>query len=200
MGIKHGFDRIGCPIADIDTPVLLVDFDALERNIQRMAEFGASNGVGIRPHAKAHKTPIIAHMQLVAGGVRDILISNEVVGSAKLKRLTALVRLARITVAVDARAGAEALSTAATATDTTVGVVVDVDVGQGRCGVAPGQPALDLAAAVLTMSGLSLCGLLGYQGALQHVPGHQARARAAHEVQRPVGGNQGAVREERVPP
>jgi D-serine deaminase-like pyridoxal phosphate-dependent protein len=200
MGIEHGYDRIGCPVADIDTPCLLVDFDALERNIRRMAEFGTTNGIGIRPHAKAHKTPIIAHMQLaagavgiccqkvgeaeamVAGGVRDILISNEVVGSAKLRRLTALARLAHIAVAVDARAAAEALSTAATATSTTVGVVVDVDVGQGRCGVAPGQPAVDLGAAALTMPGLSLRGLQGYQGALQHVPGHEARAQAAHEA------------------
>lgn len=200
MGIEHAWDRIGCPIEEIDTPALLVDLDLLEGNIRRMAEFGGRTRVGIRPHAKAHKTPLIAQRQLaagavglccqkvgeaevmVAGGVRDVLVSNEVVGAAKLARLVPLARLAQITVAVDAVEAAEALAAAARAAGVTIGVVVDVDVGQGRCGVAPGAPALGLAEKLAAMPGLALRGLQGYQGKLQHVVGHAARAQAAREA------------------
>ena len=200
MGIEHAWDRIGCPVEEIDTPALLVDLDILEGNIRRMAEFGGRTRVGIRPHAKAHKTPLIAQRQLaagavglccqkvgeaevmVAGGVRDVLLSNEVVGAAKLARLVPLARLARITVAVDAVEAAETLAAAARAAGVTIGVVVDVDVGQGRCGVAPGAPALGLAEKLAAMPGLALCGLQGYQGKLQHVVGHAARAQEAREA------------------
>ncbi len=200
MGIEHAWDRIGCPVEEIDTPALLVDLDGLEGNIRRMAEFGARTGVGIRPHAKAHKTPIIAQLQLAAGavgiccqkvgeaevmaagGVRDVLISNEVVGAAKLARLVSLAKLGRITVTVDALAAAEALSVAARRYGVTLGVVVDVDVGQGRCGVSPGDPALRLAEKLAAMPGLSVRGLQGYQGKLQHVVGHAARGQAAREA------------------
>ena len=69
MGIERAWDRIGSAVEEIDTPALLVDLDALERNIERMAEFGRANDIGIRPHAKAHKTAIIGHMQLRAGAI-----------------------------------------------------------------------------------------------------------------------------------
>ena len=200
MRANRQWEGIGCPIEAIDTPALLVDFDALQRNIERMAAFGAAHGVAIRPHAKTHKTPIIAHMQiaagaigqcaqkvgeaevLVAGGVADVLIANEVVGFEKLARLAALARTARITVAVDDELAAEALAEAASAAQVTVGVVVDIDVGQERCGVAPGQAALELGRRVAGLAGLEPRGLQGYHGAIQHVHGFEARTERAREA------------------
>lgn len=197
MAYEHAWDRIGCAVEDIDTPVLLLDLDMLERNISKMAELTAAAGIGLRPHAKAHKSPIVAHKQLdagavglccqkvgeaeamVAGGVREILISNEVVGRAKVARLTALARESRITVAVDAFEGAEAISAAATDKGVTIGLIVDVDVGQGRCGVAPGVAAVKLGERIASLPGVRLRGLQGYQGVLQHVRGYAARAQAA---------------------
>ena len=67
------FEEIGGPVAAIDTPALLIDHDVLQRNIQRMAEFGHTAGIDIRPHAKTHKTPVIAHMQVAAGAVGQLV-------------------------------------------------------------------------------------------------------------------------------
>ena len=197
MSIAHCWDRLGGAIEEIDTPALLLDLDALERNIQRMAEFAASAGINLRPHGKAHKSPIIAHRQLdagaigiccqkvgeaevmVAGGVHDVLVSNEVVGPAKLARLAGLARLARISVVVDSLEAGLALSDAVVAAGTNAGVLIDVDVGQERCGVAPGAAAVELAEKLRGRPGLELLGLQGYQGKLQHVEGHNARMAAA---------------------
>ena len=191
---------IGEPVEEIDTPALLIDLPALDRNIDRMAKFGSLHGIGIRPHAKAHKTAIIAQMQmragavglccqklgeaeaLVAGGITELTITNEVVESPKLKRLAALARFAQITVAIDALAAAEALSRAAQSLGTKIGVIVDVDVGQERCGVAPGAPALEIARKLIGLPNLTFRGLQGYQGKLQHVKGYDARARAAKDA------------------
>jgi 3-hydroxy-D-aspartate aldolase len=190
------FEGIGGPVAAIDTPALLVDHDALGRNIERMAEFGRTAGVGIRPHAKTHKTSVIAHMQvaagavgqcaqkvgeaeiLVAGGVKDVLVANEVVGPAKLHRLATLARQSRITVAVDHPDAVSALAEAARHHDVSLGVVVDVDVGLGRCGVLPGD-AVELGQHVSQLQGVELRGLQGYHGAIQHVHGYGQRAEAA---------------------
>ena len=200
MSIELAWDRIGCPIEDIDTPALLIDAAALDRNIERMADFGRSAGIHIRPHAKAHKTPMIAHRQLkagaigiccqkvgeaevmAAGGIPDILISNEVIGKAKLSRLVALARYTRITVAVDSKIGAEMLAEAAAAAGVTVGVVIDVDVGQGRCGVAPGDPAVLLGHDITKLPGIAFRGIQGYQGRLQHVHGYAQRVTAAQQA------------------
>src|SRR5208283_637404 len=111
--------EIGMSLVDVDTPALLLDLDAFERNLARMAEAAAGFGVRLRPHAKTHKCPVIALRQVAAGavgvccqkvseaeamvfgGVRDVLVSNQVVGAAKLARLAALAREARIGVCVD---------------------------------------------------------------------------------------------------
>ena len=191
-----GVAAIGGPASAIDTPALLIDHEALSRNIERMAAFGRSAGVAIRPHAKTHKAPPIAHMQiaagaigqcaqkvgeaeiLVAGGVGDVLVANEIVGAGKLHRLAALARRARITVAVDHPEAAAALAEAARHHGVTVGVVVDVDVGLGRCGVAP-DAALALGRHVAALDGVELRGLQGYHGGIQHVQGYGQRAQAA---------------------
>src|SRR6201991_1260304 len=116
---------------DIDTPALLIDLDAFEANLDRMAALLAPTGVKLRPHAKTHKSPVIAHLQMARGavgqcvqkvaeaeilawgGVPDILVSNEVVSPAKLARLAALARIARVAVCADHPQGVEAIEAAA---------------------------------------------------------------------------------------
>src|SRR6266540_4322349 len=178
---------LGTRIEDLDTPALVVDAAVLERNIARMAAWSRQTGCAVRPHAKAHKTPLIARKQLeadaigiccaklgeaeamVAGGVPSVLITSELVGAAKLSRLIALARHADVLVVVDDAANASELSRAATAAGLRLDVLVEVNVGQERCGVAPGAPAAALAATVAALPGLRFAGLQGYEGNLQHV-------------------------------
>src|SRR5215469_12731620 len=105
---------IGAALADIETPALVIDLDAFDRNIAKMAEFARMAGVRVRPHAKTHKCPAIARRQiaagavgqcvqkvgeaeaLVRGGVTDVLVSNLVVGERKLRRLAGLAREAKV--------------------------------------------------------------------------------------------------------
>jgi len=182
-------------IADLDTPVLLVDRAALARNIARMQQMAAQAGIAYRPHAKAHKSPVIAEMQLaagavgqccaklgeaevmVAGGVRDILITTPVVGRGKLSRLMNLVNEARVAVVTDSSANVGDLARAAQTAGRPIDVLIEVDVGQGRCGVRPGAAAGALAAEIADQKWLRFQGLQGYQGALQMV-GSAAERRA----------------------
>jgi len=191
--------------AEIPTPALLVDASALQRNLDRMAAFFAVGPCRLRPHFKAHKTPEIAKRQLAAGSCtgltcatvseaevaagfcEDLLIANEVVSPAKCDRVAALARRVRMTVAVDSRAGVDVVARAAQAAASDVGVLVDVNVGQERCGVEPGQAALSLARLVAS-SGLSLRGVMGYEGHLQGVRDRSEReARTRRAMQGLVG-------------
>lgn len=184
-------------IADLSTPALIVDVRALDANIARMAAFFAEGDCRLRPHFKAHKTPAIARRQLAAGGCvgitcatvseaeiaaafcHDVLLANEVVDPSKCRRLAAVAGRVTLTVAADSRDGVEALSAAATAADVSIGVLVDVNVGQQRCGVAPGAAALTLAQVVAASGGLSLRGVMGYEGHVQPVRERGDRAAAA---------------------
>jgi 3-hydroxy-D-aspartate aldolase len=187
-------------LLDIPTPALIVDVAALDRNIARMAAFFAGGPCCLRPHFKAHKTPEIARRQLAAGscvGITcatvseaeaaaelcdDLLIANEVVSADKCARVAALARGIAVTVAVDSIAGIEALAAASNAAGVTIGALVDVNVGQGRCGVEPGEAAVALARRVAARAGLTLRGVMGYEGHLQPLRDRaerEARARAA---------------------
>jgi 3-hydroxy-D-aspartate aldolase len=187
-------------LLDIPTPALIVDVAALDRNIARMAAFFADGPCCLRPHFKAHKTPEIARRQLAAGscvGITcatvseaeaaaelcdDLLIANEVVSADKCARVAALARGIAVTVAVDSIAGIEALAAASNAAGVTIGALVDVNVGQGRCGVEPGEAAVALARRVAARAGLTLRGVMGYEGHLQPLRDRaerEARARAA---------------------
>jgi D-serine deaminase-like pyridoxal phosphate-dependent protein len=191
--------RAGDAVAAIDTPALVVDLDAFERNLDLMAGAVRGAGVALRPHAKSHKCPPIALAQLerdavgiccqkvgeaeafVAAGVRDVLVTNEIVGAAKQARLAALARIATIGVLADDARNVAALGAAATAAGVTLDVLVEVDVGAQRCGVAPGAPAVALAQAIAATPGLRLRGLHAYQGAAQHLrtPGERRAAIAS---------------------
>lgn len=190
--------RIGAPLAEIDTPALVIDLDPFERNLAKMAAFAADAGVRLRPHAKTHKCPAIAQLQvaagavgqccqkvgeaeaLVAGGIRDVLVSNEVVGAAKLRRLAALARDARIALCVDDPLQVDAASRAAIDAGVTLGALVEIDVGMQRCGVATPEAARDLARRIAQAPGLAFRGLQAYHGAAQHMPPAERRAAIAH--------------------
>jgi len=168
--------------AAVDTPALLMDAGALKANIQRMATFFANRHCKLRPHFKSHKCTTIAKLQMQAGavgitcaklgeaevvadaGIRNILIANQIVGPLKIQRLLDLCRRADPMVAVDSADNVKMLSERAAAAGRRIGVLVEVDVGMGRCGVAPGQPALELARRVASSPGLQFKGLQGYEG------------------------------------
>jgi D-serine deaminase-like pyridoxal phosphate-dependent protein len=179
--------RVPRTLSEITTPALIVDVAALDRNIARMAAFFAAGPCRLRPHFKAHKTPEIARRQLAAGSCtgmtcatvgeaeiaadicEDVLIANEVVSAAKCVRVAALARRIRVTASIDSLVGLEALSRAARDAGVDVGVLVDLDVGQGRCGVQPGEAALILARQAAQSAGITLRGVMGYEGHLQPV-------------------------------
>ena len=168
-------------IHDLDTPALLLDLAKLERNIADMAAFAADEGIALRPHAKTHKTPQIAKMQLEAGavgltvaklseaevfveaGCGDILVAYPLVGERNHRRLIKLMRRASITTALDHMDIAESLSRAMTAAGMQLPVLVEVDTGLRRCGVLPGSPARDLALAVERLPGLRFEGILTHE-------------------------------------
>jgi D-serine deaminase-like pyridoxal phosphate-dependent protein len=188
---------IGMRVEDLDTPCLLLDLDMVERNLDVMARAFAGTGVRLRPHAKTHKTPRLALMQLergaigvccaklgeaevmAAGGVHDILVTSELIGTQKIRRLLGLARQVRVTTLVDALEPAEQISAAAEAAGLRLRCLLDIDVGTNRTGIAPGEPALALAQKVSALPGLNLIGLQGYEGHLQHVVDVEER-RAAH--------------------
>ncbi len=178
--------EIGAPFSDIDTPALVVDLDAMERNMALMAERVKALGVRLRPHAKTHKSAIIAAKQaalgavgvccqkvaeaeaLAVGGVRDILVSNEVVGARKLARLAALARQIRIGVCVDHFEQIAMFDAAARQAGSRIDVLVEIDVGGRRCGIAPGPLAVSFAAEIARCANLRFGGLQAYHGRAQH--------------------------------
>ena len=178
--------RPGDLLDAIETPALVLDLPAFERNLDAMAKAVAASGLRLRPHAKSHKCGAIARAQLargaigiccqktdealafVAAGIRDVLLTNEVVESRKLARLAAAAREARIGLLFDNVAAAQTASAAAAATGTTLDAYVEIDVGAGRCGVVPAQAGV-LAAAIAALPGLRFAGLHCYHGAAQHL-------------------------------
>ena len=188
--------EIGAPIEEIETPALLLDLDAFERNIASMASFAARAGVRVRPHAKCHKSPAIALRQiasgavgqcvqkvgeaeaLVRGGIKDVLVSNEVVGERKLKRLASLARDANIALCFDAPEQVDAASRVARDFGVELGALVEIEVGMERCGIAPGRDAALLARRIADAPNLKFRGLQAYHGSAQHLPGWQERAQA----------------------
>jgi D-serine deaminase-like pyridoxal phosphate-dependent protein len=181
-------------LAEVDTPSLLVDADALEANLHLMASYFATRPCKLRPHLKSHKCTRIAKLQMQAGavgitcaklgeaevvadaGIREILIANQIVGRIKIARLVELAKRADPIVAVDSRENVRTLSAVATAADLTLGVLVEVDIGMNRCGVKPGPLALDLVRLIASLPGLSFEGLQGYEGHLVDIRDETERA------------------------
>ena len=194
----HPQDLLGQSVNAIDTPALVVDLDAMERNLATMAAFASRHHVRLRPHAKMHKSAALAKLQiaagavgvcvqktseaqaLVAGGVYNIFISNEVVSPLKLAKIAALTRLVaphggKIALCVDALEGIERLATSmnearvASGVATQIDVFIEINVGQNRCGVEPGPPAVALALEIRKHPALNFAGLQAYHGMAQHL-------------------------------
>jgi 3-hydroxy-D-aspartate aldolase len=171
---------------EVDTPALVIDLDAFESNLDTMAALLAPTGVKLRAHAKTHKSPVIAKLQmsrgavgncvqkvaeaevLAWGGIPDILVSNEVVGTAKLARLCALSRIAKVAVCADDTGQVAAIEAAAADAGIRLTVLVEIDVGAGRCGVQPGPDAVSLALRIAASKHLIFGGLQAYHGSAQH--------------------------------
>ena len=180
------FKPVGTPVEELDTPSLVVELDALDRNIEAMHSFFRARAVSLRPHVDSHRCPAIAHKQLAAGGTvggicvttlgqaevfarsgfNDIFVSSVVVTPVKIARLCALARRTRMTVATDNPNKVRDLSEAAAANHVSLNVVVDINTRLNRCGVDPGQPAVDLAETVSRADGLDFVGLMTYEGTL----------------------------------
>jgi D-threonine aldolase len=186
--------RIGDAQDDIETPALVVDLDRLEHNLDRMAQ--ATTHLRLRPHAKSHKCSTIARMQIARGavgiccqktdeaiafvdaGIRDVLVTNEVVAPRKIERLAELAHRANVGVLIDDEAVVAALGAAATRENAVIDVYLEVDVGARRCGVVTPEDAVALARAVSQAPGLRLRGLQAYHGAAQHLRNPSERERA----------------------
>jgi len=173
---------IGAGIEEIETPALLLDLDKLEYNIRKMADFINEKGSSIRPHFKTHKSPFLAHKQIEAGaigitcqklseaevlarsGIKDILIANEIIGSQKIKRLVNLAAYTDIKVAVDDENNAKRISEAALEKSVIVNTLIELNIGMNRCGVEPGEAALNLVQEIKNLKGLKFMGIMAYEG------------------------------------
>ena len=191
---------VGMRLEDVDTPCLLVDLDAFERNVGKLSGFVGKQGVRLRAHAKTHKSADIARYQIAAGacgiccqkvseaealvnaGISDILVSNQVVAPNKIERLAGLAKRARILVCVDDLGNAGDLSAAAVSAGATIECLVEIDVGAGRCGVLPGRPAVEIAKKIAALPGLTFAGLQAYQGPAQHAYEFAARKRLIEDA------------------
>ncbi|WP_418318425.1 DSD1 family PLP-dependent enzyme [Piscinibacter sakaiensis] len=191
--------RVGDAVAAIDTPALVVDLDAMERNLAAMAGFAREHGIRLRPHAKMHKCAAIARLQIAAGavgvcvqklseaqalaaaGIGDILITNEIVDPRKLEQVSRLAGGTRLGICVDSELGIERLAEAVHRAGSRLDVYVEIDVGQGRCGAAA-ERAAELAGMVqrhtAAKRGLRFAGLQAYHGGAQHLRS-EAERRAA---------------------
>ena len=187
---------IGMDLAQVCTPALIIDLDAFEANIVTLRERLLAAGVRHRAHAKTHKSVDIARYQIehggacgiccqkvaeaevmVAGGIKDVMVSNQVTDPGKIDRLARLARSARILVCVDDAGNVETLSTAAQLHGVELECLVEIDCGAGRCGVEPGDAALTIAQQINISEGLKFAGLQAYQGAAQHIRDYAERRR-----------------------
>jgi D-serine deaminase-like pyridoxal phosphate-dependent protein len=192
---------VGRPISEIETPALVVDLDIMESNMDKMMQFlkDAGAGVGIRPHAKTHKTPEIAMMQMkkgalgiccaklgeaeamAEGGVPDILIANQTIGEKKIQRLAALSKKTDLKAAVDTKENLLDISKASAAVGGRVGIVVEVDSGNHRGGVRTHADAIELVKMASTLPGVYYAGLMGYEGHAVFLPSLGERQEAAEK-------------------
>lgn len=188
---------VGMPLPEVDTPALLLDAAAFERNVTLMQSRAGAAGLALRPHAKAHKTPAISLAQIAAGavgiccqkvsealpfvqaGVNSVHISNQIGTAAKAALLAECARHAQMSICVDHATQIALLAEATRTAGTQLDVFIEIDIGQLRCGV-PGVPqVLALLDALAPHAQLRFKGLQAYQGKVQHLRGHGERRAAA---------------------
>lgn len=205
MNVPVNFDKLevgydipavpGMAEADIQTPCLILNLDALERNIKKMGDYAKAHGMRHRVHGKMHKSVDVAKLQeklggaigvccqkvseaevFVRGGIKDVLVSNQVRDPKKIDRLAQLPKLgSSVIVCVDDLSNVAELSAAAQKHGTELGVFVEIDCGAGRCGVTTSQDVVAIARAVEASPGLKFRGIQAYQGAMQHMDKYEDR-------------------------
>ena len=196
--LEVGYDVPALPgmdEADIQTPALVLDLDALERNIKKMGNYAKAHGMRHRVHGKMHKSVDVAKLQeriggavgvccqkvseaevFARGGIKDILVSNQVRDPAKIERLAKLPRYgSRVIVCLDDVTNVAELSAAATKFETVIDCFVEIDCGAGRCGVTTAEAVVEIATAINAAKGLKFVGIQAYQGAMQHIDQYAAR-------------------------
>lgn len=181
----------------IPTPAGIIDLDAFDRNVARMAARAKAAGLALRPHAKSHKCAALARRQIAAGavgvccaklgeaealsaaGIRGVLITSSLAGAPSAARAAKLAGIdPDFAITVDHPDGATEIGQAAQAAGVTVRVVIDVDLGMGRTGVASVEQAVAVGAALAAQPSLKLIGVQGYGGHWQHMSGANARTAA----------------------
>ena len=193
-----GYDipaKPGMDAGDIQTPCLVLDLDALERNIKKMGDYARDHGMRHRVHGKMHKSVDVAKLQeelgdavgvccqkvseaevFVRGGIKDVLVSNQVRDPAKIDRLARLPKLgSRIIVCVDDIDNVAELSAAAKTHGTELEIFIEIDCGAGRCGVTTTEDVVKIAKAVQAADNLKFTGIQAYQGAMQHLDSYEDR-------------------------
>ncbi len=197
-------DSIGKSKWDLDTPALVVDLNKMDHNIKQVHTRLQGTGVGVRPHVKTHKSPAIAKMQIAAGalgvcaaklgeaevmlenGIKNVLLTTVNVSPSKIIKAMALRKKhSGFIQAVDNAQNVQDLQDAAKAAGIRAEVTLDIDV-IGRTGAATGAPALALAQMIDKMPNLKFCGILAYDGGVQHVVGFKARQERALKTFEPV--------------
>ena len=196
--LEVGYDipaAIGMDEKDIQTPCLILDLDALERSINKMGDYAKAHGMRHRVHGKMHKSVDVAKLQerlggsvgvccqkvseaevFVRGGIKDVLVSNQVRDPAKIDRLARLPKLgSRIIVCVDDIDNVAELSAAAQKHGTTLECFIEIDCGAGRCGVTTSEAVVKIAKAIEAAPGLKFTGIQAYQGAMQHIDKYEDR-------------------------
>jgi D-serine deaminase-like pyridoxal phosphate-dependent protein len=185
-------------IWELPTPALLVDLEAMEANLKKMADFYRPKKAKLRPHGKTHKCPILAKKQIelgavgvcaakvseaeafVEGGVENVLVTSPVVTPEKFERLLALARKSPgIRIVVDQPAGTRALDQAAAAAGVKLSVLIDLNVGSDRTGIEPGRPALELARTIAKSASLVFGGIQAYAGHVMHRRGFEYRKQSS---------------------
>ncbi len=193
-------ELIGKPVAAVPTPALILDLPKVRGNIAEMQRRMESVPAALRPHAKIHKSPVLAQMQLEAGsigittatvweatallesGIDDVLVANQVVGPRKVAELARLATLGRVIALVDDGRNAQMISAAAVDAGCEVGLLVEIDVGLHRAGVRGVAAAADLAERVDRLPGLHLLGAFGYEGHCMLEPDREERVRKAKKA------------------
>lgn len=193
---------LGLPLASLETPALCLDLDAYRRNVARMVHYIVKqHHVAWRPHMKGQKAVELAREALsagaigvtcatlyeaeamAAGGITGILVANQIAGDRKLARLAKLQRTTPVIAATDSLEQAQAMDRAAQAEGVRIPVLIELNVGMNRCGIAPGQPAVDLARAISAMPCLELRGLMGWEGHVLALDDGTKRTRIGEAIQ-----------------
>lgn len=208
----------GISIDLIDTPCLLVDLDVVDKNLESLFQKFRYRKVNVRPHLKTVKSPEFAKLLVKAGaagvctakvseaevmaaaGIEDILITTEIIGTAKVERLTRLIaKYPQIKVVIDSQTGIEAMQQAATDANIKLNVLIELNVGQNRAGAEPGEPALKLADTIAKQPNLHLLGVQGYEGHLQLLTDEGERKRLCADAMEKLLGTVKLLREKGHP-